>query len=755
MRRGTDRTAGLRVKARLPLRARRIRAAVTGVAVSGAAALALLVPASASATFTYLGAFSGGRLDNPEAIAIAPNTTGAAQAVYVAEDTTDNGDDVLKFSPSGGSMSTFIQQVFTCPGPTNGGFDGPQGLAVDPATGDVYVSATGDNRVIEFNSSGVFIAGLGGGAVSTTCSQSAATAGSAPGEFNQPTGLAVGDGELFVAQPGVTGGTDQYVDEIPLGFTQLRTTELNTPADDYGDAAVDPRTGNIYATDSAYNGIDEFNAAGKLLDQSQRLFDGGNFSGTNPQWVAVDPVAGVVYANDSLAGRVYTFDATTGVFLQALTGIDTPAGLAVDPVNHILYVASDGSHDTVERYSYTPAPSCVGSAASVLPGSGTALALSCTDKANATVTYAIASHPAHGALSAFDPTTGRVTYTPAAGYDGPDSFSFTGMSVNGTSQPATFSIEIGPAPTCASETLSTAAAAALALTLSCSGNAGAAAVSYRVVTNPSHGSLSAPSSAGALTYAPSAGFAGSDSFTYEGVSSAGTASAPQTVTIYVADALPPPVAGQSANVLHALGLVYVTLPGQTQAIPLVAGMQIPLGSIIDATGGRVEVLVSTGHGVQHADFYEGEFRLTQSTNTHSRRLVVAKAGGLYAVLDLLGATIPKPRCTSNPRSVSGAFSLTQAHIGRSLVPLRAKFHEKGKPLRQLWGSGHGNYTTVGNGSSSSVRGTRWAIFDYPDGTLTRVFTDSVAVYDFHTRRTVTVHAGHYFFAALGNVKRCR
>jgi tryptophan synthase alpha subunit len=42
-----------------------------------------------------------------------------------------------------------------------------------------------------------------------------------------------------------------------------------------------------------------------------------------------------------------------------------------------------------------------------------------------TLTFATASVPSHGTLSGFDPATGEVTYTPAAGYSGNDSFTFT------------------------------------------------------------------------------------------------------------------------------------------------------------------------------------------------------------------------------------------------------------------------------------------------------------------------------------------
>lgn len=503
-----------------------------------------------------------------------------------------------------------------------------------------------------------------------------------------------------------------------------------------------------------------------MLTTWSSTFNGGNFSGCNPQWIAIDAAAGVLYAVDSGNNEVDSFNIATGTYLQTLTGLTHPAGIAIDPVNHILYVVEDGSVDTVARYSYTAAPACEESSTATATDMPVAPVLSCSDQAGAAVTYAIASQPAHGTLSAFNPATGAATYTPDSGYAGTDSFTYDSSSINGTSKPSTVSIVVGPPPACAPETLATSSANALTVTLACSGNAQTPS-GYQIVSGPAHGSLSTPSGGGTLTYTPKAGYSGGDSFTYEGLSSAGVASAPEAITIHVATGLPPPVEHQSANLLYASGSVFITLPGQMQPIPLLAGMQVPLGSIVDATDGRVELLVTNQAGEQHADFYNGEFSVNQSTNTHGPATTLAarvglddlllparaaKAATVFAVLDLLGAPIPKPACTTNPRSIAGAFSLT-AQIAKAKAKSKS-FHDKHKAARQLWGSGHGDFTTVGNGSASSVRGTRWAIFDYPDGTLTRVYTDSVSVYDFHRHRTRILRSGQFYFAALGNLKRC-
>jgi DNA-binding beta-propeller fold protein YncE len=723
----------------------RVISAATGLLLGAL----LAFPSAASATFTPLGTWST-TFYSPDAIALVPSASGAAQDVWITEDTGDTpGEDAQELTPTG----TFVREIetaFDCQG-TSEDLVYPDGVAVDPATGDVFVDDSGDRRVIEFNSSGTFIAQIGGGEVSTTCGtpMSPDTAGSGPGYFDSGTGLSVGNGQLFVAQPGPDCGPtgNDFIDESPIPLTEshLQTAEIGSDGA-FGQALYDPATSDIYAADSAPNSIDVYNSAGTFLTTWSSTFDGGNFAGCSPQWIAIDPAAGVLYAVDTGNDAIDTFNIATGTFLQRLAGLDSPQGIAIDPVNHVLYIVEDGATDTVTRYSYTPAPTCEAVPTQTAPSTAVGSLLSCVDAAGQPVTMTLESQPADGTISGFDPYTGRYTYTPNSGYAGTDSFTYDAASVDGTSQTYTASVTVEPGPACAPEAVSTSANATLAVTLDCSGNS-STATAYRIVSGPAHGIVSTPSSAGALTYTPTAGYTGTDSFTYEGLAANGGVSRPQTVTVYVGTPLPPPVEHQSANVVYSSGTVTILLPGQTTPIPLVAGMQVPLGSIVNTTGGRAEVIVANGQAVQHAIFYKGEFKLGQSANTRARRAGAARAKPVYAILDLLGAPIPKARC-SHSGPATGTFALRIASASR------ARFHEKGSPVRQLWGAGHGDFTTVGNGSSSSVRGTGWAIFDYPDGTLTRVYKDSVAVYDFHTHRTVTVRAGHYFFAALAGLRRC-
>jgi hypothetical protein len=87
-------------------------------------------------------------------------------------------------------------------------------------------------------------------------------------------------------------------------------------------------------------------------------------------------------------------------------------------------------------------PVAAGQSINVGTGSSVAIQLVGTDVDNPTLTYAVGQPPAHGALT-INTNTGAASYTPSAGYSGPDSFTFTVSDGTCTSQPATVAITVG------------------------------------------------------------------------------------------------------------------------------------------------------------------------------------------------------------------------------------------------------------------------------------------------------------------------
>ena len=154
---------------------------------------------------------------------------------------------------------------------------------------------------------------------------------------------------------------------------------------------------------------------------------------------------------------------------------------------------------------------------------------------------AIATPPTRGTATLAGTT---VTYTPAAGFIGTDSFTYTAAGPGGTSAPATVSVTVAPPPppVASNVTVSTPFQTARAIDLAPSVTG--VSTSIAIGAAPTRGTATV--SGTTVTYTPAAGFFGADSFTYTATGPGGT-SAPATVTITVATPPPPTAAGTSAS----------------------------------------------------------------------------------------------------------------------------------------------------------------------------------------------------------------
>jgi hypothetical protein len=214
----------------------------------------------------------------------------------------------------------------------------------------------------------------------------------------------------------------------------------------------------------------------------------------------------------------------------------------------------------------------------------------------------------------------------------------------------------------------------------------------------------------------------------------------QIVTVTFAP-LPPPVPGKSVNVQVVSGQVLIKKPGTGRAratgpakgfVPLTGPLQIPVGSQLDTSKGRVALTSAADTGgakTQTADFYQGIFQVKQA----APKKKPAKAKALTTDLVMKGQ-IARSQCAP----LKGASAAAQA----------AKKKKKGPKavLGKLWGNGKGKFRTNGKYSSATVRGTIWLVQDRCDGTLTKVTRGTVLVRDLRRKKTVTVKAGHSYLA---------
>ena len=196
------------------------------------------------------------------------------------------------------------------------------------------------------------------------------------------------------------------------------------------------------------------------------------------------------------------------------------------------YTGSDSFTFTVSDGEYTSAPATVSitvapvnhpptaDAQSVTTTEGTAvpITLAGSDPDGDELTYALVTQPAHGLLTGLLPT---LTYTPAAGYSGTDSFTFTVNDGLATSAPATVSITVTPvndAPAAADDSYSVNVNKQLKVNapgvLKNDSDPDNDALTAVLVSGPASGKLTFNAN-GSFTYVPQPGFAGIVTFTYQ------------------------------------------------------------------------------------------------------------------------------------------------------------------------------------------------------------------------------------------------
>lgn len=181
------------------------------------------------------------------------------------------------------------------------------------------------------------------------------------------------------------------------------------------------------------------------------------------------------------------------------------------------------------------------------------------------------------------------------------------------------------------------------------------------------------------------------------------------------DVVQQPAAGKIAGVQEVQGQVFIKKAGTGKFVPLNGQTEIPMGSQVNTVNGTVKLTAGLGGGkTNSANFYQGVFSISQS-----------KAKGAYMTLRLQGGNFRV--CRTSGKALS--------------IEAKSK-----KPVRRLWGSGKGRFTTRGRYSAATVRGTKWLTMDRCDGTFTKVLRGIVRVRNFRAHKTVNVHAGHSYLA---------
>lgn len=206
----------------------------------------------------------------------------------------------------------------------------PEGVALDPAAGEVYWT--------DRNSGRIFVARLTGGAAATTIvsGQSA------------PLGLALdkGAGRIYW-----TDESSGRIMSANLYGGEVRT--LYAGEQEPAGIAIDAATGGLFWTDKAAGTIRQGLIGGAGESEAKTLYEGEH----QPSGIALDSASGRLYWNEAQAGQVRAGGIGgegEGGARTLFAAQQTPVGIALDPATGTLYWA-DHASGTIDAGAIAPA----------------------------------------------------------------------------------------------------------------------------------------------------------------------------------------------------------------------------------------------------------------------------------------------------------------------------------------------------------------------------------------------------------------
>ena len=422
------------------------------------------------------GSNSAPALASPRDVAVSPG----GGNVYVAA------------SGSGGAVVTFTRNTTTgalsspsciedpdavtdkCGASEAQGLRGANELAISPMGDNMYVVSDVDNSIVTFTrntSTGALTAAT---CIEDTGNDDHGCPTTAPGLVGPIAVTVSPDGKnVYVG----TGNTDMIIT-----FTRNTTTgALSNPVTMGGfpsvlSVAVSADGENLYAaaSDVGHSGIFTFardTSTGALSSPSCIAHEGNTgpigCASSAPglglaSVVKLSPDDQNVYvaASGSDSNAVATFSRGAGGALTPIgcvqntggTGcarktpaLEDPSDLAVAPDGSNVY-ASTRLSDSVVWLAPQEGPSCSDTSASTAYATATSISLPCGDPDGDQLTRSIVTAPANGTLGAIDQGAGTVSYTPAKGFSGTDSFTYRANDGSMDSATKTVTVTVGAPP---------------------------------------------------------------------------------------------------------------------------------------------------------------------------------------------------------------------------------------------------------------------------------------------------------------------
>ncbi|MBU3711567.1 MAG: tandem-95 repeat protein [Limnohabitans sp.] len=474
----------------------------------------------------------------------------------------------------------------------------------DPAHGSVTVNATTGaytyTPAVNYNGSDSFTFKVNDGLVDSavaTVSLSVSAVNDAP--TAQASSLTTDED---VIQAGTLAGSD--VEGSALTFLKVSnpshgSVSLNastgaytyTPSANYNgsdsfsfkvnDGVLDSETATVSLTVRAVNDAPVANSTGSTTQEDSPKT--GTLTGTDVEGSSLT----FVKVSDPAHGSV-TVNTTTGAYTY------TPAA-NYNGTDSFTFKVNDGALDsalatitlTINAVNDAPTASAVSAATSEdTAKTGTLMG---SDVEGSTLTFAKVSDPSHGSVTV-NASTGAYTYTPAANYNGTDSFTFKVNDGSLDSEAATVSLVISAvndAPT-ASPTSATSFEDTIQTGTLTGNDVEGSSLTFAKVSDPSHGSVTVNATTGAYTYTPAANYNGTDSFTFK-VNDGTLNSEAATVLLVISAVNDAPTASAASATTSEDTAKTGTLTGTD-----IEGSSLTFAKVSDPSHGSVTVNATTG-----------------------------------------------------------------------------------------------------------------------------------------------------------------
>ncbi|MES2987553.1 MAG: Ig-like domain-containing protein [Pseudomonadota bacterium] len=542
------------------------------------------------------------------AIDLTASVTGVHSAIAIAtapaHGTTSIAGDVVTYTPAAGYFGA-DSFTYTATGP--GGTSAPATVALTVATPAAPVAADKSGVAVAYDSNGT--------AIDLTASVTGVH-GSIAIAIAPAHGTASIAGDVVTYTP-ATGyyGADSftYTATGPGGTSPAATVSI------------------VVATPAAPIAADKdgvavsYASSGTLIDLAAAIsgVHGSIAIGTAP-----------AHGTANVAGDVVTYTPTAGYF-----GADSFAYTATGP-------GGTSGAATVRLTVATPAAPVAADKAGVaivFGSTGTAIDLTAS-VGGVRTSVAIATAPAHGTTSVAGEV---VTYTPATGYFGADSFTYSATGPGGTSSVASVSLTVAtpPAPMAADKTGIAVAYGSSGTAIDLSGSVSGVHASIAIGTAPAHGTAVIANDV--VTYTPAASYAGDDSFTYAATGPGGT-SAMATVSLTVGS---PSVAITTATLAEGQkGVAYsATLAASGGTAPYgfrVSQGALPVGVTLTNAGVLAGLPTEFGSYAITISVTDGSTGAGPFSATHAYTLVIATPPA-PTVTDVPATTVASSTVTNN------------------------------------------------------------------------------------------------------------